>query len=93
METESENNQQKIPNEGYNANMYIKTHGSVSCGPRSRCATPVSDYNCAQFLRIHSSVKLQQNQMIFAVEMLANVITSHSKFQLNQVRRFQDINH
>jgi len=30
--------------------------------------------------------------MIFAVEMLPNVITSHYKFQLNHAKRFQDMN-
>jgi len=42
--------------------------------------------------RIHSSMTLQRNQMIFAVEMPANVITSHSKFQLNHAKCFRDIN-
>jgi len=37
-----------------------------------------------QFSHIHSSVTLKKNQIIFAVEMPANVITSHSKFQLNR---------
>jgi len=31
-------------------------------------------------------------KQFFAVEMLANVITSHSKFQLNHAMRFQDMN-
>jgi len=30
--------------------------------------------------------------MILALEMLANVITSHFKFQLNHTRRFRDMN-
>jgi len=29
--------------------------------------------------------------MIFGVEMPANFITSHSKFQLNHAKRFQDV--
>jgi len=30
--------------------------------------------------------------MILALEMPANIITSHFKFQLNHARRFQDMN-
>jgi len=43
-------------------------------------------------MHIRSSVTLQRNQLIFAVEMPANIITSHSKFQLNHAKCFQDIN-
>jgi len=45
-----------------------------------------------QFSRIHSSVTLERNQLIFAVEMPANVIISHSKFQLNRAKCFRDMN-
>jgi len=45
-----------------------------------------------QFSHIYSSVTLQQNQLIFVVEMPANVITSHSKFQLNHTKCFRDMN-
>jgi len=44
------------------------------------------------FSHICSSVTLQRNQLIFAVQRPVNVITSHSKFQLNRIKYFQDMN-
>jgi len=73
----------------------IKTHGSVSCGPRSRHATPASiltGRTKMQFSRIRNFMLLVQNRMIFAVEMPSTVSTPHSKFQLNCARSFRDMN-
>jgi len=50
---------------------FIKTHGSVSCGPRSRRATPASSRHTVvcrtktQFSRIRNFVLLVQNKTIF----------------------------
>jgi len=74
--------------------LLIKTHGSVSCGPRSRHTTPASiltGRTIMQFSRMHNFVLLVQNWTVFAVQMPASVSTSHSKFQLNRARRFRDI--
>jgi len=52
------------------ASIIIKTHGSVSCGPRNRCTQPVSiltERTILQFSRIHNFQLLVQNQMILAV--------------------------
>ena len=73
----------------------IKTHGSVSCGPRNRCATPVSiltGRTIMRFSRICTFVMLVRNRTIFAVEMPSTVSTPHFKFQLNRARHFRDMN-
>jgi len=44
-----------------------------------------------RFSDIHSSVILQRNQLIFSMQMSTNVITFHSKFQLNHAKFFQDM--
>ena len=41
-----------------NLNLAIKTHGSVSCGPRSRRITPVSILTGRKKTQIHTSVAL-----------------------------------
>ena len=74
---------------------FIKTHGSVLCGPRSRHATPVdilTGRTIKWFSCICNIVLLVQNQMIFAVEMPSTVSTTHSKFQLSRPRCFWDMN-
>ena len=70
----------------------IKTHSSVSCNTRSRHTTPVSILTQCTIPRICNFALLVQNWTIFAVEMPSTVSTSHSKFQLNHTRCFQDIN-
>ena len=54
----------------------IKTHGSVSCGLRSQCATPVSILTGRTIMRfslICNFVMLVRNRMIFAVELPPSV--------------------
>ena len=48
----------------------IKTHASVSCGPRSQCATPsiLSGRTIMWFSQICNFVMLVRNRTIFAVE-------------------------
>ena len=75
--------------------MYIiKTHGSVSCGPRSRRVTPVSiltGRKKTQFLHLRSSVFPWWNKTMFAVDMPSNFSTPHSKFEQNRFTRSRDI--
>ena len=64
--------------------MCIKTHGSVSCGPRSRRVTPVSiltGRKKTQFSHLRSSVLPWWNKTIFAVHGHALQL-QHSTFQI-----------
>ena len=75
--------------------LIMKTHGSVSCGPRSWSATPVrilTERTIIRFSRIFNFVMLERNWTIFAVEMPSTVSTPHFKFQLNRARHFRDMN-
>ena len=66
------------------------THGSVSCGPRSWCATTMSiltGRTIMQFSRIGNFVMLVRNWM--AVEVPSTTSTPHFKFQLNRARHFR----
>jgi len=66
----------------------IKTHSSVPCGPRSRCATPMSILTrrtITQFSCKCNFVLFVRNQAIFAVEMPSTVSTLHS-YTVNHAR-------
>ena len=70
-------------------NINIKTHGSVLCSPRNRCATPMSILTGRTIMQISHTrnfVLLVRNRMIFATEMPSTVSNPHSKFQLNHAR-------
>ena len=72
----------------------INTHGSVSCGPRSRRVTPVSiliGRKKTQFSHLRSSVLPWWNKTIFAVDMPTNCSTPHSKFERNRLTRSRDM--
>ena len=67
----------------------IKTHGSVSCGPKSQHATPLSiltKRTVTQFSHICNFVLLVQNWAIFAVEMPYTVSSPYSKIQVSRAR-------
>ena len=74
--------------------MYIKTQGSVLCGPSSRRATPMSiltGRKKTQFLHLRSSVLPLRNKMIFAVDTPSNFSTPLSKFEQNRLTRSRDM--
>ena len=71
------------------------TRFSVSCGPRSQHATPISiltGRTIMQFSCIRKFLLLVQNWTIFAVKMPSTISTPHFKFQLNHAKRFWDMN-
>ena len=72
----------------------IKTHGSLSCGRRSRRATPVSiltGRKKTQFSHLRSSVLPWRNKTIFAVDTPSTFSTPHSKFERNLFKRSRDM--
>jgi len=72
----------------------IKTHGSVSCAQEASVPHPWvinSKNNNAIFMYTLFRDTLT-NQMIFVMEMPANISTSHSEFQLNRTKHFWDMN-
>ena len=74
---------------------YIKTHGSVSCGPRKtgRAQTGVSiltGTTKTRFSRIHRSVIFYPKITKFAVELPAYKGTLHTKIEVNRASRFRD---
>ena len=74
--------------------LHIKTHGSVSCGSRSRRVTPVSiltGRKKTQFSHLRSSVLPLRNTTIFAVETPSTFSTPHSKLERNRFKRSRDI--
>ena len=77
--------------------VHIKTHGSVSCGPRSlgRAQTGVgilTGTTKLRFSRIHRSVTFYQKITKFAVELPAYNYKGRldSKIEVNRARRFRD---
>jgi len=70
--------------------LYIKTHVRPKKLARHTHEL-LTGRTIMQFSCIRSSVTLQRHQLIFALEMPANVITSHSKFQLNHIKCFRDM--
>ena len=72
----------------------IKTHGSVSCSPRSRRITPMSiltGRKKMQFSHLRSSVLPWWNKTIFAVDTPSSFSTPHSKLERNRFKRSQDM--
>ena len=73
--------------------MYIKTHGSVSCGPRSRRATPVSiltGRTKTSFSHLCISVITYLIGTKFATQLPASQGSLHSKFEGNRSSHFLD---
>ena len=71
----------------------IKTHGSVSCGPRSRRATPVSiltGKTKTSFSHLCISVITYPIGTKFATQLPASQRSLHSKFEGNRSSHFQD---
>ena len=71
----------------------IKTHGSVSCGPRSWRATPVSiltGRTKTSFSRICISVITYLIGTKFATQLPASQGSLHSKFEGNRSSHFRD---
>ena len=74
-------------------NYYIKTHGSVSCGPRSRRATPVSILTGrpkTSFSHLCISVITYPIGTQFATQLPASQGSLHSKFEGNRSSHFRD---
>ena len=72
---------------------YIKTHGSVSCGPRSRRATPVSiltGRTKTSFSHLCISVITYLIGTTFATQLPASQGSLHSKFEGNRSSHFRD---
>ena len=71
----------------------IKTHGSVSCGPRSRRATPVSiltGRTKTSFSHLCISVITYLIGTKFATQLPASQGSLHSKFEGNRSSHFRD---
>ena len=71
----------------------IKTHGSVSCGPRSRQATPVSiltGRTKTSFSHLCISVITYPIGTKFATQLPASQGSLHSKFEGNRSSHFRD---
>ena len=71
----------------------IKTHGSVSCGPRSRRATPVSiltGRTKTSFSHLCISVITYLIGTKFATQLPASQESLHSKFEGNRSSHFRD---
>ena len=71
----------------------IKTHGSVSCGPRSRRATPVSiltGRTKTSFSHLCISVITYPIGTKFATQLPASQGSLHSKFEGNRSGHFRD---
>ena len=71
----------------------IKTHGSVSCGPRSRGATPVSiltGRTKTSFSHLCISVITYPIGTKFATQLPASQGSLHSKFEGNRSSHFRD---
>ena len=71
----------------------IKTHGSVSCGPRSRRATPVSiltGRTKTSFSHLCISVITCLIGTKFATQLPASQGSLHSKFEGNRSSHFRD---
>ena len=71
----------------------IKTHGSVSCGPRSRRATPVSiltGRTKTLFSHLCISVITYPIGTKFATQLSASQGSLHSKFEGNLSSHFRD---
>ena len=71
----------------------IKTHGSVSCGPRSRHATPVSiltGRTKTSFSHLCISVITYLIGTKFATPLPASQGSLHSKFEGNRSSHFRD---
>ena len=71
----------------------IKTHGSVSCGPRSRRATPVSiltGRTKTSFSHLCISVITYLIETKFAKHLPASQGSLHSKFEGNRSSHFRD---
>ena len=72
---------------------WIKTHGSVSCGPRSRRATPVSiltGRTKTSFSHLCISVITYPIGTKFATQLPASQSSLHSKFEGNRSSHFRD---
>ena len=72
--------------------LYIKTHGSVSCGPRSRRHTMsiLTGRKKPSFSHLCISVIPYPIGTKFATELPASQGSPHSKFEGNRSSRFQD---
>ena len=73
--------------------LQIKTHGSVSCGPRSRRATPVSiltGRTKTSFSHLCISVITYLIGTNFATQLPASQGSLHSKFEGNRSSHFRD---
>ena len=73
--------------------LVIKTHGSVSCGPRSRRATPVSiltGRTKTSFSHLCISVITYLIGTKFATQLPASQGSLHSKFEGNRSSHFRD---
>ena len=71
--------------------LVIKTHGSVSCGPRSRRATREYIYRKkTQFSHLCSSVIPYPIGTTFAREVPASKGSLHTKFEENRSSHFRD---
>ena len=73
--------------------VFIKTHGSVSCGPRSRRATPVSiltGRTKTSFSHLCISVITYLIGTKFATQLPASQGSIHSKFEGNRSSHFRD---
>ena len=73
--------------------LVIKTHGSVSCGPRSRRATPVSiltGRTKTSFSHLCISVITYLIGTEFATQLPASQGSLHSKFEGNRSSQFRD---
>ena len=71
----------------------VKTHGSVSCGPRSRRATPVSiltGRTKTSFSHLCISVITYLIGTKFATQLPASQGSLHSKFEGNRSSHFRD---
>ena len=76
-----------------NLDYSIKTHGSVSCGPRSRRATPVSiltGRTKTSFSHLCISVITYPIGTKFATQLPASQGSLHSKFEGNRSSHFRD---
>ena len=77
----------------YRVYIYIKTHGSVSCGQRSRRATPVSiltGRTKTSFSHLCTSVITYLIGTKFATQLPASQGSLHSKFEGNRSSHFRD---
>ena len=73
-------------------NTMIKTHGSVSCGPRKRGARKVrTGITKSRFSRIHNSVVFYLINPKVAVEVSTYQGRLHTKFEKNRAKRFRDM--